>query len=257
VTLRAVIAACRLQYAESRRQPAHLLSLITTPLFTAMFLSITTQAGDQVAVTYAVIAPALMTLWFLSLDLGASTISKERWLGTLELLFSTPAPLSAVVFGRVLAVAGIASLAFVEALLTARLGFGVILQVRHVWLLALTLALTLFAMAGTSTALAGLFVLSRKVLLFQNSLTYPFYILGGVLVPISFLPGWIQPLGQLVFLSWASDLIRDAVLQPTVPNWPWRLAAVAALGLAALVAGQALIGRVTDRARQTGSATFA
>ena len=67
-----MLAGCRLQYAESRRQPAHLMALATTPLFTAMFLSITLRAGDRQAVVYAVIAPGLINLWFLSLDLGAS-----------------------------------------------------------------------------------------------------------------------------------------------------------------------------------------
>jgi ABC-2 type transport system permease protein len=176
---RTVLAACRLQYAESRRQPAHLLALATTPLFTAMFLSITLHAGSRQAVVYAVIAPGLINLWFLSLDLGGEIVSRERWQGTLELLFATPASLAAVVFGRVLAVAGLAGLTFVEALLVARLGFGVSLQIYHGGLLAGTVVVTLFAMAGTATALAGLLVLSREVLLFQNSLTYPFYILGG------------------------------------------------------------------------------
>jgi ABC-2 type transport system permease protein len=179
VTLRTMLAACRLQYAESRRQPAHLMALATTPLFTAMFLSITLHAGDPRAVVYAVIAPGLINLWFLSLDLGGESVSRERWQGTLELLFAAPASLAAVVFGRVLAVAGLAGLTFLEALLVARIGFGVTLEIRHGVLLAAAVAVTLFAMAGTSTAFAGLLVLSREVLLFQNSLTYPFYILGG------------------------------------------------------------------------------
>lgn len=206
-----MLAGCRIQYAESRRQPAHLMVLATTPLFTAMFLSITLRAGDRQAVVYAVIAPGLINLWFLSLDLGGESVSRERWQGTLELLFATPASLVAVVFGRVLAVAG----------------------------------------------LAGLLVLSREVLVFQNSLTYPFYILGGVLVPLSLLPGWIQPFGRLVFLSWSSDLIRDAIDRPAVPGWPWRLAVIALLGLVTLAAGQAVIRRVADRARRTGSVSLA
>ena len=255
--LRTVLAACRLQYAESRRQPAQLMALATTPLFTAMFLSITLHAGSRQAVVYAVIAPGLINLWFLSLDLGGEIVSRERWQGTLELLFATPASLAAVVFGRVLAVAGLAGLTFVEALLVARLGFGVSLQIYHGGLLAGTVVVTLFAMAGTATALAGLLVLSREVLLFQNSLTYPFYILGGVLVPLSLLPGWVRPFGRLVFLSWSSDLIRDSLQPPTVPGWPWRLAVVALLGVAALVGGQVMIGRVADRARRTGSVTYA
>jgi ABC-2 type transport system permease protein len=78
-----------------------------------------------------------------------------------------------------------------------------------------------------------------------------------VLVPLSLLPDWVQPFGRLVFLSWSSDLVRDAILQPAVHAWPWRLAVIALLGLATLLGGQVVIGRVADRARRTGSVTYA
>ena len=53
--------------------------------------------------------------------------------------------------------------------------------------------------------MATVFVLARTAMLFTNALGYPFYILGGVLVPVAFLPGWLRPVSRLVFLSWSSD----------------------------------------------------
>ncbi len=252
-----MLSACRMQLAESRRQPAHLLILVTNPLFGAMFLAITTNAGDPVAVTYAVFAPALLSLWFLSLDLGGAMVSRERWNQTLDQLIATPARLGLVIFGRILAVVLLAGVTFVEAYLVARFGFGVRVKVEHGWLLALAIAVTLVAMAGTATALAGLFVLSRRVLLFQNAMTYPFYLLGGVLVPITLLPGWLHPVARLFFLSWSSDLVRASLRPDLAPRWWVGVIAVLVLGVGALVGGVAMVERVVDRVRANGSATFA
>jgi len=256
VNARVIGTALRMQLAESRRQPAHLLILVTSPLFAVMFLSIAKHSSSDVAIVNAIFAPALISLWFLSLDLGGATINRERWQQTLNQLIGTPARLSAVVFGRVLAVVLLAGLTFVEAYLMARFIFGVHVRIPHPWLLSGTVVVTLFAMAGTATALAGLFVLSRQVLLFQNAMTYPFYILGAVLVPVALLPVWLQPFTRVFFLSWASELVRGSLRPEAVSLWPWRMVAIAGLGAAALIAGVVMTERVVDRLRRTGEAAY-
>lgn len=254
---RVIAAGCRMQLAESRRMPAHLLILVTSPLFAAMFLSILKHNGNASLVTSAVFAPALISLWFLSLDLGGAMVSAERWQGTLECLIGSPARLGAVVFGRILAVVGIAALTFVEAYVVARFIFLVHVRIEHPAMFGLTLLVTLFAMAGTATMLAGLFVLSRNVLLFQNSMTYPFYLLGGVLMPVALLPFWVRPISRVFFLSWSSDSVRASLRQASAAGWAWHLGVIAGLGLAGLVLGLILIEQVVRRVMMTGSAVYA
>ncbi|NIR38842.1 MAG: hypothetical protein GWN07_23450, partial [Actinobacteria bacterium] len=58
--------------------------------------------------------------------------------------------------------------------------------------------------------------LSRAAITFQSSASYPILLLGGVFVPLSLLPGWVEPLGRLVFLSWSSDALRQATLDPSL-----------------------------------------
>src|SRR5206468_2583677 len=74
-----------------------------------------------------------------------------------------------------------------------------------------TLAVTAVAMAGTSAAMAAIFVAARAARRFANALGYPFYILGGLLVPITFLPPWLRPLSWLTYLYWSAGLLRDAL----------------------------------------------
>ena len=56
--------------------------------------------------------------------------------------------------------------------------------------------------------MASLFVLARNAVTFSNSASFPFYVLGGILVPVSLLPHWVRRSSSIVFLSWSADLLR-------------------------------------------------
>jgi ABC-2 type transport system permease protein len=84
-------------------------------------------------------------------------------------------------------------------------------------------------------------------------MNYPFYLLGGVLVPLSFLPFWIRPAGRLIFLSWSADLLRDSLRAGPVDNVALRYAVVLGLGLAGLIAGKVVLKVVLDRVRSQGT----
>jgi ABC-2 type transport system permease protein len=254
----AALGGARLALKQLIRSPGQLLTLVTSPLFALMFLSIAVRSGDHDLVVSAVFAPALISLWLLAVGLCGGLISGDRWTGTLELALVAPAPLLLSVIGRICATFVLAALSMVESALVARIGFGVRLTLHHPVLLALTLAATLLAMVGTASLFSAAFVLSRVALLFQNAMTYPFYILGGILVPVGLLPHWLRPLSALVFLSWSGDLLRDCFGDSGhVHDWPLRLAAITALALAALAAGAVLMARISGRVARTGSATLA
>jgi ABC-2 type transport system permease protein len=108
-------------------------------------------------------------------------------------------------------------------------------------------------MAATALLMAALFVAARSARTFQNTISYPLYLLGGVFVPVALLPGWLHPISRVVFLSWSTDLMRDCLsVEPLHNYWP-RLGIVAGLGLIALVDGYLILSRVIDRARAIGS----
>lgn len=254
---RAIAAAMSLQVRLTRRSPGQLVTLMTAPLFSAIFLSVALHAGRSDLVVHAVIAPGLTSLWFVAVQVGASVVGEERWNARLELLMSTPTPLSVVIMGRVTVIVCVGTLAFAESWLVASIFFGVSLPLPHPAVFGLTVVATCLATATTATALSAAFVLSRSFTIFQNSLTYPFFVLGGVLVPLSALPGWIGVLGKGVFLSWAADLLRDAYRTPEVDGVAARLSAVLLLGAAALVVAVLLVDLVVRRTRRTASAGYA
>jgi ABC-2 type transport system permease protein len=142
-------------------------------------------------------------------------------------------------------------ISFVETWAIAQL-FGTTISIEHPWAFVGTVVVTLAAMAGTSVAMASLFVLARNAVTFSNSASYPFYVLGGILVPVSLLPHWIRPVSSIVFLSWSADLMRATLRPAPMHEFAFRLGMVALLGGCGLGVGVWAMRVILTRVRGTG-----
>jgi ABC-2 type transport system permease protein len=251
--VRALYAGFRLQLRVVRSDADYVLPLATVPLFAVTFLAIFREAGRDDLTAYAVMAPVLIALWALALLDSGEIVEGDRWQGVLEPAVAAPASFTVVVLGRVLAVTTIGLLSFAEVWLVARLLFGIAIEIEHPTTFLLTLAATAFAVSGTAVIMAALFVLSRTPRTFQNSLSFPFYVLGGVLVPVSYLPDWLEPVSRVIFLSWSADLLRDSLDEAPVDDFAARLGAVVLLGAVGFAVGYALLARILRRARSHGT----
>jgi ABC-2 type transport system permease protein len=251
------LAAMRFQAQSLRRSVEYLLSLVTIPALTLAFLAIVRNSGRADLVPYAVLGAAMMTIWATALFVCGEMIESERFGGTLEGLLAAPAPFAVVILGRITLVTLVSFLGIAESWLIAWLVFGVVIPVPHWPLLLLTLLCTAFAMIGTSSIMSAMFVLARSARIFQNSLSYPFYLLGGLVVPVSLLPGWLQPFTRAIFLSWAADLLRDCLRPAAVTGVAPRLAVIVGLGALSLAVGLLLTRTILRRIRQNGSVGYA
>ncbi|GGM89359.1 hypothetical protein GCM10011609_27760 [Lentzea pudingi] len=250
-------ASVRFQLQVLRRSPDYLMAVVTIPLLAIAFLAIMKNAGRADLAPYAVLGSTLMTVWATALFVSGELIESERTQGTLEGVLAAPVQYQVLVLGRISIVTVLSFFGLAESIVVAWLVFGYLIAVPHLGLLLLTLLCTAFAMVGTASIMAGLFVLARSARIFQNSLSYPFYVLGGTVVPIALLPGWLQPVSKIVFLSWASDLLRDC-LAPTPPrDVLFRLTMILVLGAVAFAIGHLLTKKILRRVRQTGSAGYA
>ncbi|MET7869452.1 ABC transporter permease [Streptomyces cyaneofuscatus] len=249
-----VLAGVRLQLKMFRRNAGHLLIFVTVPFFTAIFLSSIRLTGRSDLEPYAVLAPALMGLWVVSLDLAGVVLDSERRQGTLELFIASPGVLTRMMTGRVAVISCLGMLTFLESWLTARIFFHIRLTIHHEWLLGVTLAAICVATVGVATALAGLFVMSRAAHRFANALGYPFYLLGGILVPVTFFPDWLRPLSWLTYLYWSADLLRAVTRPAPVEHFGLRVAVLLVTGAGTYLAGAGLVRRMLVRMRADGTA---
>jgi ABC-2 type transport system permease protein len=254
--VRAFAAGFRLQVRVVMSDPDYVMPLVTVPMFTITFLAIVREAGRHDLTSYALLAPVLIALWALSLFSSGEVIAEDRWEGTLEPAIASPSSFPAVVLGRIFAVTAIALIAFAEVALAAWLVFGIVIEIHHPLAFALTLAATVFAVSGTAVIMSALFVLSRSPRTFQNSLSFPFYVLGGVLVPVAFLPDWLEPVSRVVFLSWSADLLRASLAPAPVEDLAFRLMMIVVLGAAGFAVGAVLLRWILRRVRSDGSLTL-
>lgn len=250
------LAGARLQFLHMRTSLEDLMVLVTLPLFTIAFLAIFVEGGRRDLAGYAVVGTSIMAMWSSALFVSGEIIDTERQRATLEPTAATPAPLALLVTGRIAVVAAISLVGVLESMLVAWVTFGVRPSVPHPLVFLAAIAATAFAIIGTSTAMTALFVLSRSVVTLQNSLSYPFYILGGAIVPVALLPAWIRPATRIVFLSWSSDLLRSALLPAPPTDVGFRLAMLLLLGSAAFGAGLWLVDRVLRRLRVLGTMSY-
>jgi ABC-2 type transport system permease protein len=248
----ALIAAYRMQLALAWRTPNYWMTQATTPVQVVLFLSIVDAFDRPDLLAHALLAPALMTMWATAVWTGGSVIRNDRWGGLIELHVAAPRSYWWVVVARVGAVVTLSLLVVPIAVLTAWVTYGVGVDVAHPQRLAVALLATAGAIVATATVLSSFTILSRAAITFQNSASYPVLLLGGVFVPVALLPGWAQPLGRLVFLSWGSDAIRQTISEPSLDGISGRLAAVVVLGGLTLYGGSRLVRSILFRVRVSG-----
>ena len=241
-----------LQLRTFRAYPDSYIPFITAPLFSIIFLAIVRQAGREDLTAYAAVAPVFIAMWWLALFQAGWVIEQDRWAGAIEFLVAAPARFAVTVLGRIVAVTLLGIGSFLEVWLVARLLYGEAIELHHPWAFAATVAATLAAMAGTSVVMSGLFVMTRSAATFSNSASYPFYVLGGILVPISFLPWWIRPLSSIIFLSWSADLLRDTIQPGPIEHLAARVGMVVLLGVIGFAIGAFALERILHRVRGTG-----
>lgn len=249
--MRAFLAGARIQLSFFRAYPDALIPFFTAPMFSVIFQMIFKHAGRQDLTGYAAVAPVFIALWWMALFNSGWTITIERWNGTIEMLVAAPSSFAAVIFGRITTTTLAGIISFGETWIVARL-FGTKIHIEHPWAFLATIVVTLAAMAGTAVAMASMFVLARNAVTFSNSASFPFYVLGGILVPVSLLPHWIRPISSVVFLSWSADLLRAGLRSTPIHDFGYRLGMVGLLGGCGLGIGVWAMHVILRRVRGTG-----
>lgn len=264
-SLIAVWSSARSQISNSMARTMMKNVVFMSPLFNVIITYFLFQRsglpnfGEQV-----VAGSALMTLWYTILWSSATDVARERWMGTFELLLICPVPFPVVLLGKILGNALLGALAVLLSYGYARVLFGVTLTVAAPLPFLLTLAGAAFSFIGFSLALALLFTLSRQANNVASGLSYPIYLVSGLLFPLPVLPLWALPFGLAMPLAWAREAVRWASTGPAAaphlltPGWGWAFAGLVGIGAfyfaAAFVLYRYAIGRKLRALGQLGVA---
>ena len=181
--------------------------VLTFGVIFPLFFYLAFAAGHKAPIDTMVPGIVAMALFFTASAVGPLVTPWERQAKTYERLISSPASLSAILAGDVL----------------AGMAFGVVLSLVP---LAAALALTSAQIAQPPVLLAGLLLgaLSfsglgvllaapategpSQVMMLSNLVRLPLIFVSGVFVPLAEMPAWGQWLSPLSPLSYCADLIR-------------------------------------------------
>jgi ABC-2 type transport system permease protein len=250
--LRLVGATVRLQLRLTLRNVEDWVRPLFMPMYGLIAMAVLVHSGRPDMAGYALTASLLFTIGDMGFFLGSEIVTQDRSRQMLELLVATPAPYLIVLATRTLVVASFGLFGFAEGWLIARGLFRVPVPLYHPWVLIAALAATVFAAGSTAVLTASLFSLARSTRTLQNAVNGPFYLLGGVLVPVTFLPVWLQPLSPFVFFYWSAQLVRESLRPEPVSQLGLRLAALVLLGVAGGAIGSAVLARMLVHLRRNG-----
>ena len=250
---RLVVSTVRAQLQMTRRNIEDLLPIASIPLSTIITLAILVSSGRGDLASYALVAVVLMTVAQMGLFVGSELIAQDRHTQMLELFVASPAPYFVLLGTRVFVLSAIGLLGFLEGWLIAWGLFGIRIIIYHPFVLGVTLVLATFASAATALIVVALASFGRTTRTVQNAIGGPLFLLGGVLVPVTYLPEFLQPISRGIFLYWSADLLRDA-LQPSAPlHVMVRLLAIASLGGISGGIGFVLVSRMLAHLRREGT----
>jgi ABC-2 type transport system permease protein len=251
--IRLITSVVRAQLQMSRRNIEDLFPVLTIPLSSFVVLAVLTNAGRSDLAGYALVAAALMSVGQMSFFVGSEILANERQGQTLELIVASPTAYYLPLLTRVVVLTSIGMVGVVEAWLIARLVFGIHIIVYHPVLMVGTLVVTILAGSISSLITSTVFCFGKTTRTYQNAVAGPLYLLSGVLVPVTFLPTYLQSISPWIFLYWSADLLRDSLLPAVPQDVALRVGAIVALGIMGGVAGAVLFGRLLTHLRREGT----
>jgi ABC-type polysaccharide/polyol phosphate export permease len=181
----------------------------------------------------------LMGMWSSTLFGSGGAIQWQRWQGTLEVLIAAPAPFIFTLLPITVATASLGLYSVAGTLVWGWVLFGMPIDIVHSFAFVVALPAAVLALGLLGLVLASTFVLYRSASAFSNLLEYPVWLVTGLLVPVSLLPGFVEPLSWVLAPTWGVKAVREAALGGD--PWP-------SIGMCLLLAGIYLaVGALTLR----------
>jgi ABC-2 type transport system permease protein len=175
-----------------------------------------------------------LVLTLVSALMTAISLSREKELGTLEVLLVSPLRPWQIIVGKVLPYLGLGFAITCLVLAAARVVFDVpmrgsvtLLLLESVLFTIVSLSLGVLVAARTSsqrTAMLGALVGTMM----------PTALLSGMIFPVTSMPGWLQPVTRIVPARWFIVIARGIMLKGIGIDYLWRETAVLA-GMALLL----------------------
>lgn len=241
--------SARMQSQVIRHHPILPIATVVQPAVFLLIL-IARGVGDRSHVGGTLTAVLLTSLWGCTLWTSGGILRREIAEGTFARSVTSVTDARLVILGKCLG-----STMLAVAILTFTCGvFAAVLRVpiHPGEVPALLLGLSVAAVSGMALGylLSNVFVWTQHATHVTAALSYPVYVLAGLIIPTSMLPAFLRPASAAISLHWAQRFLAGVLAGRFSPL---DLGLTAALTVGYLAAGSYLFRRVMDRARRIGT----
>jgi ABC-2 type transport system permease protein len=231
-----------------------ILTSVIQPIIFASVAYFMFQAGARPGtLLYVALGAGMMGIWSSTLFGSGGAIQWQRWQGTLEYCIAVPPPFILVIVPLTLATATIGLYSLCATLLWGWLFFDVPFDLAHPVQFAIAVPATVIGLGMLGLVLASTFVLYRNANALSNLLEFPIWLATGLLVSLSFLPGWVGPISWVLAPTWGINALREAGIGGSA----WiEIGMCLLLGLVYLVIGHFALKHFERLARERATLTL-
>jgi ABC-2 type transport system permease protein len=225
-----------------------ILTSVIQPVIFASVAYLMFRAGARPGtLLYVALGAGMMGIWSSTLFGSGGAIQWQRWQGTLEYCIAVPPPLILIIVPLTIATATIGLYSLTATLLWGWLFFDVPLEVSDPLAFAVALPAAVIGLGLLGLVLASTFILYRNANALSNLLEYPVWLVTGLLVSLSLLPGWVGPFSWVLAPTWGVNGLREAAIAGN--PWP-EIGMCLALGAVYLVIGHFTLRHFERLARE-------
>lgn len=207
-----LLSSLIVQMKQSFSRPMFRFCLVINPILNTILLyEMYRSSNVENFIAYVVLGAGLMGMWGCICFSSAGDINRERYNGTLSLIFIAPADFKLVLIGKILGNTLISLLTLVISILTAIVFYHTPLLISNLLAFMISLCLTVLTFTIISFLIASILTLSRKTELYMNLIEIPIVLLSGFVFPITILPHGIRVVSYSLSPTYAIELLRMSV----------------------------------------------
>jgi ABC-2 type transport system permease protein len=253
--IRMIAVGALLHAKQLSRSPFEIAINLVVPIVQATLAVYLFRAGGQSPrLLDAAVGAGMMGVWSSVLFGSGGAIQNQRWQGTLEMIMLAPRRPVLVLLPITIATAITGTYAMLATLIWGRLLYGIRLDFAHPLAFVVAAPVCILSLGMFGLLLAATFVLLRNANALANTLEYPVWLVSGMLVPLTVLPGWTSPIAAVLPTTWAARALREATSGG--PVWP-AVGLCVAISLVCLLLGAIALTHVERRARAAATLALA
>lgn len=198
-----IISSAILQIKQAFSRNMFKFTVFLTPLFNVILLGMMYQKRSiEDFILHAILGSGISAFWTTVCFSSAADISREKQMGTLPILFVSPAGFNKIMLGKIFGNIFWGVISFLLNIFYSRMLFGYSMKTSNNGILLIFIFLGILTFISISLLLCGLFTLSRAAQVIINIAEYPIIMLTGMIFPVSIFPKIIRLISYSLSPTW-------------------------------------------------------